>query len=75
MGCYSADCAPLWSRDCTLLRSSLAEEGGWNEEVREMIDGIEEKDITSFPACQLQGSQLSSKSAQVQSPIDAMTLF
>lgn len=49
--CYSADSAPLWSGGCTLLGSSLAEKGGWNEEVLEMMNRIEEKrDIASFPA-------------------------
>lgn len=36
---------------CTLLGSSPAEKGGWNEKVLEMMNRIEEKeDITSSPA-------------------------
>lgn len=44
MGVYSADSASLCTRDSTLLGSSLAEKGGQDEDVLQMMNRSEERE-------------------------------
>lgn len=73
--CYSADSAPLWSGTAPCWGIQLQKKGDEMKRFWRWLTALRRRTWPHSQPSQLRGSQLSSKSAQVQSCFDAMTSF